>query len=126
MTSKRTFRSPRDKPKRPPKVVYGTCRSYVESLTMNSGTVEMCKATFSKGGRLRGGSITFRVLTGTPAALTVCLPDGRSWVCPVEQGKNTLHFDCAVKKNTDLVFKLTGKHVVLDAFVEYQFAEGVK
>ncbi len=126
MTSKRTYRSPRDRQKRPPKVVYNPCRSYVESLSMSSGTVEICKATFSKGGRLRGGSITFRVLTGTPAALTVSLPDGRSWVEPVKQGKNVLWFECVVKKGTDLVFKLTGEHEVLDAYIHYEFAEGAE
>ncbi len=124
MTSKRTYRSPRDKQKRPPKVVYSTCRGHVESLSMSMGTVEMYKATFSKGGRLRGGSITFRVLTGTPAALTVSLPDGRSWVSPVEQGKNVMQFECVVKKNTALIFRLTGEHEVMDAFIQYEFAEG--
>ena len=123
MTSKRTFRSPRDKQKRPPKVAYNACKGYVESLSTSGGTVEIYRATFSKSGRLRGGSITFRVLTGTPAALRVSLPDGRSWVEPVEQGKNVIWFECDVKKNTKFVLKLTGVHEVQDAFIRYEFAE---
>lgn len=126
MSHKRTFMSLRDKKERPSKPVYAPCYDHVDSLSLVSAAVDLHRATFSKAGHLRGGSITFRVLTQNLTPLKISLPDGRSWTVPVHQGENVLKFDCAVKKNTELVFEVGGTLEMEDAFIQYEFAEEIK
>ena len=126
MSSKRTFMSKRHKVKRPPKPVYTVCRGYVDFLTVTGTLVSLYEVTFGKKGTIKGGSISFRVLTNSPAALVVTLPDGRSWVSRIDQDENSLHLDCQVGKGTKLKLELTGQHEIKDAFISYKFAEEVK
>lgn len=126
MSHKRTFMSPKDKVKRPPKAIYAPYYDHIESLSVFGGPASFHKMTFDKAGHLRGGSVTFRVLTNTPAPLIVSLPDGRSWTIPVDQGKNNLKLDCAVKEGSRLVFELSGVREAEDVFIYYEFAEETK
>jgi len=126
MSHKRTFISTRDKVKRLPKPKYVPCHVYVTSLSLDGSFAELHKMTFNKAGRVRGGSVVFRVLSQDMTPLKISLPNGESWTIPVSQGRNTVKFNCPVKKGSKLVFEIGGTVEIRDAYIWYEFAEGAK